>query len=106
MFATFVVVTITWVFFRARTFTAAWQLLCSMAGATTSQHAVLYWSDISAVCVIVGGMLAAQWHLRSTRLEAVVSAAPLWSVALLWSCMTFALVAEQGAGDAFIYFRF
>jgi len=106
MFATFVVVTITWVFFRARTFTAAWQLLCSMAGATTNQHAVLYWSDISAVCVIVGGMLAAQWHLRSTRLEAVVSAAPMWSVALLWTCMTFALIVEQGAGDAFIYFRF
>jgi hypothetical protein len=47
-----------------------------------------------------------EWRLRSTRLETVVSAAPMWSVVLLWSGMTFALIAEQGAGDAFIYFRF
>jgi alginate O-acetyltransferase complex protein AlgI len=106
MSGTFLAVTITWVFFRAHTFTAAWQLLCSMAGASSNQHGILYWSDISAVCVIVGGMLAAQWRLRSTRLETVVSAAPMWSVVLLWSGMAFALLAEQGAGDAFIYFRF
>ena len=106
MSATFLAITITWVFFRARTFTAAWQLLYSMAGATHDQHEILYWSDICAVCVIVGGMLAAQWRLRSTRLETVVSAAPMWSVVLVWTAMTFALIAEQGAGDAFIYFRF
>jgi alginate O-acetyltransferase complex protein AlgI len=104
--ATFLAVTITWVFFRAHTFAAAWQLLCSMAGATRNQHVVLYWSDICAVCVIVGGMLFAQWCLRSTRLETVVSAAPMWPVVLVWTGMTFALIAEQGAGDAFIYFRF
>jgi alginate O-acetyltransferase complex protein AlgI len=106
MTATFLAVTITWVFFRAHTFAAAWQLLCSMAGATRNQHVVLYWSDICAVCVIVGGMLFAQWCLRSTRLETVVSAAPMWPVVLVWTGMTFALIAEQGAGDAFIYFRF
>jgi D-alanyl-lipoteichoic acid acyltransferase DltB (MBOAT superfamily) len=106
MAATFLAVTITWVFFRARTFTAAWHLLCSMAGTARNQHVVLYWSDICAVCVIVGGMLALQWRLRSTRLETVVSAAPMWSVVVVWAGMTFALIAEQGAGDAFIYFRF
>jgi D-alanyl-lipoteichoic acid acyltransferase DltB (MBOAT superfamily) len=106
MAATFLAVTITWVFFRARTFTAAWYLLCSMAGTARYQHVVLYWSDLCAVCVIVGGMLAVQWRLRSIRLETVVSAAPMWSVVLVWTGMTFALIAEQGAGDAFIYFRF
>jgi len=106
MSGTFLAVTIAWVFFRARTFTDAWQLLCSMAGATSNQHALLYWSDITIVCVIAAGMLAAQWRLRSTSLEAVVSAAPPWSIVLLWTGMAFALIAEQGAGDAFIYFQF
>ncbi|MFL6600107.1 MAG: MBOAT family O-acyltransferase [Steroidobacteraceae bacterium] len=106
MAATFLAITITWVFFRARSFTAAWELLCSMAGATRAQHVVLYWSDIAAVGAIVGGMLAMQWRLRCTRLEAVVSAAPTWLIVLLWTAMTFTLIAEQGAGDAFIYFRF
>jgi hypothetical protein len=44
--------------------------------------------------------------MRSTRLEAVVAATPGWIVVLVWTAMAFALVAEQGAGDAFIYFAF
>jgi len=106
MTGTFLAVTLTWVFFRARSFTDAWQLLRSMAGATSRQDVVLYWNDIYAVGFIVGGMLAMQWRLRTTRLEAVVSAAPQWSVVTLWTVMAFALIAAQGAGDAFIYFRF
>jgi len=106
MLATFFAVTITWVFFRATSFTEAWHMLSCMAGATTSQRVSLYSSDVVAVWLIVGLMLAAQWRLRSTRLESVVSAAPTWSIVLAWSCMLFAVLAEQGAGDAFIYFRF
>jgi len=103
---TFLVVTVTWVFFRAHSFAAAWDLLRSMAGASGAAHAVLYWNDIIAVTLIVGAMLATHWRMRSTRLETVVAAAPGWAVVLVWTLMAFALVAEQGAGDAFIYFAF
>jgi alginate O-acetyltransferase complex protein AlgI len=103
---TFVVVTITWVFFRAHTFTDAWDLLRSMAGASGAAHKVLYWNDITIVALIVGAMLATHWSMRATRLETVVAAAPGWIVVSAWTLMAFALVAEQGAGDAFIYFAF
>jgi len=106
MIGTFIVITITWVFFRARSFADAWQMLGSMAGTPALPRPVLYWNDIVIVALIIGGMLAAQWRLRVTRLETLVSAAPMWSIALLWTSMTFALIAEQGAGDAFIYFQF
>jgi alginate O-acetyltransferase complex protein AlgI len=106
MAGTFLAITISWVFFRARTFPDAWYMLTSMAGATANQRVALYWTDIGAVWLIIGVMLSAHWRLRSTRLEDVVSAAPAWSIALVWICMLFALIAEQGAGDAFIYFRF
>jgi alginate O-acetyltransferase complex protein AlgI len=106
MLATFVAVTIAWVFFRAGSFTEAWQMLASMAGATTGQRVSLYYSDIIAVWVIVGLTLAAQWRMRSTSLETLVSAAPAWAIVLAWSFMSFTVIAEQGAGDAFIYFRF
>jgi alginate O-acetyltransferase complex protein AlgI len=106
MASTFLVVTITWVFFRAHTFADAAGMLRSMAGATAATHEVLYWNDIVAVGVIVGAMLATHWRLRATRLESVVAAAPTWTVVLVWTFMAFALVAEQGAGDAFIYFKF
>jgi alginate O-acetyltransferase complex protein AlgI len=106
MLGTFLAVTLTWVFFRAHTFPDAWHMLMSMAGATTNQHVVLYWSDVLAVWLIIAAMLAAHWLLRSSRLETVVSNAPAWSITLIWTCMLCALIAEQGAGDAFIYFRF
>jgi alginate O-acetyltransferase complex protein AlgI len=106
MLGTFLVVTITWVFFRAGSFTEAWHMLSCMAGVTTSQRVSLYASDIIAVWLIIGLTLAVQWRLRTTSLEAVVSAAPAGSIVVAWSCMFFALIAERGAGDAFIYFRF
>jgi alginate O-acetyltransferase complex protein AlgI len=106
MLGTFLVVTITWVFFRAGSFTEAWHMLSCMAGVTTSQRVALYHSDIIAVWLIVALMLAVQWRSRSVRLEALVSAAPTWAIVLMWSLMAFAVIAEQGAGDAFIYFRF
>jgi len=100
------VVTVTWVFFRAHTFAAAWDLLKSMAGASGAAHEVLYWNDITVVALIVGAMLLTHWRMRSTRLETVVAGAPAWTVVLVWASMAFALIAEQGAGDAFIYFAF
>jgi alginate O-acetyltransferase complex protein AlgI len=103
---TFLVVTATWVLFRAHTFTDALDLLQSMAGAGGAAHRVLYWNDIIVVGAIVGGMLATHWRMRSTRLETAVAATPGWVVVLVWTLMAFALIAEQGAGDAFIYFAF
>jgi alginate O-acetyltransferase complex protein AlgI len=106
MLVTFLGVTVSWVFFRAHGFADAWHMLCCMAGATTRERVIHSSSDIIAVWLIVGLTLAVQWRMRSTRLEALVSAAPTGSIVLAASCMLFALIAEQGAGDAFIYFRF
>lgn len=103
---TFVVVTISWVLFRAKTFADAWHLLGSMVGATPTSRGALYWNEIVAVALIVGGMLAVQWRLRDTRLETAVSAAPMWLLVLVWTSMAFTIIAAQGAGDAFIYFQF
>ena len=77
-----------------------------MAGASGTAHTVLYWNEIAAVALIVGAMLLTHWRMRSTRLEVIVAAAPAWTVVLAWASMAFALIAEQGAGDAFIYFAF
>jgi alginate O-acetyltransferase complex protein AlgI len=104
--ATFLAVTVTWVFFRAHTFADARDLLSSMAGVSGAAHELLYWNDITIVGLIVGAMLFTHWRMRSTRLETVVGATPAWMIVLVWTSMAFALIAEQGAGDAFIYFAF
>jgi D-alanyl-lipoteichoic acid acyltransferase DltB (MBOAT superfamily) len=103
---TFMVVTVTWVFFRAHTFADACSLLQAMVGASGAAHAVLYWNDIAIVALITGTMLFTHWRMRSNRLETLVAATPGWAVMLVWASMAFALIAEQGAGDAFIYFAF
>jgi alginate O-acetyltransferase complex protein AlgI len=98
MLSTFLVVTITWVFFRAASFSEAWHMLSCMAGVTTSQRVSLYHSDVITVWLIVGLMLAVQWRLRSVRLEALVSAAPTWAIVLVWSFLAFGVIAEQRSG--------
>jgi alginate O-acetyltransferase complex protein AlgI len=103
---TFPVVTVTWVFFRAHSFADAWDLLQSMGGVSGAAHKALYWNDITVVAVIVSAMLFIHWRMRSTSLETVVAATPSWVIATLWTFMLFALIAERGAGDAFIYFAF
>ncbi len=103
---TYVLVNITWVFFRARDFPSAWRLLQSMAGIAGKAEKVLYWNGLLEVSVVTAVMLVAHWRLRDTTLEAVVERTPAWIVGAIWAAMVFAVITTQGSGNAFIYFQF
>jgi alginate O-acetyltransferase complex protein AlgI len=103
---TYVLVNITWVFFRARDFPSAWHLLQSMAGLADKAEKVLYWNGLLEVSVVTAVMLVAHWRLRDTTLEAVVERTPAWIVGAIWAAMVFAVITTQGSGNAFIYFQF
>jgi D-alanyl-lipoteichoic acid acyltransferase DltB (MBOAT superfamily) len=103
---TYVLVNITWVFFRARDFPSAWRLLQSMAGLADKAEKVLYWNGLLEVSVVTAVMLVAHWRLRDTTLEAVVERTPAWIVGAIWAAMVFAVITTQGSGNAFIYFQF
>ncbi len=103
---TYVLVNITWVYFRAPDFATAWRLTRSMIGLTTGGAVVLSTDYVTRVVVVTIGMLVVHWTMRKRRLEDVVSRTPWWLVGLVWGAMLFAILITQGAGDAFIYFQF
>jgi alginate O-acetyltransferase complex protein AlgI len=103
---TYALINITWVFFRARDFTTAWRMLVAMAGQQAGAAPILPAVDVIAVAVIVSGIVATHWLMRERTLESVIARTPAPLLAALWACLAFAIVIEQGSGNAFIYFQF
>jgi alginate O-acetyltransferase complex protein AlgI len=103
---TYTLVNVTWVFFRAKTFSKAWIVLRGMAGQNGATRPILPTFTLLSVAAIVGGILVTHWLMRSRTLEAVVARVPATVVGVVWALMAFAIVIAQGDGNAFIYFQF
>jgi alginate O-acetyltransferase complex protein AlgI len=58
------------------------------------------------VALIVTGIVLAHWLMRSQTLEAMLARRHPLPLAAALGLMAFAVVAAQGAGNAFIYFQF
>jgi alginate O-acetyltransferase complex protein AlgI len=102
--STFVVVTLTWVFFRAETFAQATTLLATMFANVPRSE--LSSGQVNTVLVVVGVMLIAQLSLRNTDLERVFSRLPVWVKGPLLAFPILCLFAVPGDNRAFIYFQF
>jgi len=103
---TYALVNITWVFFRAKTFGKAWQVLRGMFGQNLDVHPILSTFNLLVVTLIIGGILITHWRMRSRTLEAVIARTSALVVGILWALMAFAIIIAQGEGSAFIYFQF
>jgi alginate O-acetyltransferase complex protein AlgI len=103
---TYALVNLTWVFFRAKTFAKAWQVLRGMLGTNGATTPIVSTFGLVVVAVIVGGLVLTHWLMRARTLESVVARTPALAVCVLWSLMAFAIVIAQGSGNAFIYFQF
>lgn len=103
---TYALVNITWVFFRAKDFSKAWAMLRGMFGFNADAPPILPVVHLAAVALIVGGLFATHWMMRNTTLETVLAKAPAALIAIVWGLLAFAIVIEQGTGNAFIYFQF
>ena len=103
---TYALVNVTWVFFRAKTFAKAWLVLNGMFGLNAAPVPQLAVVHLLSVAVIVGGIVAVHWRMRDTTVEAVLARVPTSILTISWAFMAFAIIIEQGAGSAFIYFQF
>jgi alginate O-acetyltransferase complex protein AlgI len=103
---TYVLVNITWVFFRAHSFEGASRILGGMAGLAPGAEPVLPTIYMIKVAVLVTAIVATHWWMRDRELERVVSRAPWWVTGLAAAGMLFAVIVTQGSGTAFIYFQF
>jgi len=104
---TYLLVCVTWVFFRAPDFTSAWEMVCAMAGFGTSVPGVLA-SKVRAaiVLVVIAGMLLSHAFLRKRPLESTLVAMSPWLRAAIIGWMLFLIAVAAGGQRAFIYFQF
>jgi len=103
---TFMLVNITWVFFRSATFSKAWQMLQSMFGMAHDARAMLTSLAILKVSIIIPAMVLCHWFMRNTRVLDVAYKLPWWLLGIIWSVLVLLLIWSQESGSSFIYFQF
>jgi alginate O-acetyltransferase complex protein AlgI len=104
---TYVLVNITWVFFRAEDFQTAWRLITSMFGmAPEGARAILSGLYILQVTLTIGALVTVHWLMRDTTLESVMAKTHPMVVRVGLAIMLFFIIITQGEGNAFIYFQF
>jgi alginate O-acetyltransferase complex protein AlgI len=104
---TFLLICITWVFFRSATFGQAWTLLRSMSGQTPpAGPPLLATVDIIKVMLVISLMLIFHWVMRNTTVLKTAGKMAWWQVSIVWSVMLILIILSQGTSKAFIYFQF
>jgi alginate O-acetyltransferase complex protein AlgI len=103
---TFFLINVTWVFFRAGTFTQAWTMLASMFGMAHDAEPLLTTLAIIKVSVIISLMVIAHWLMRKSSVLQLAQKIPWWFLAIVWALMLFALALSQESTSSFIYFQF
>jgi alginate O-acetyltransferase complex protein AlgI len=102
----YLLVDITWVFFRAQDFGTAWRLIRSMFGFGVDVQATLPTIYIVETVITMVLLIGTHWFMRHKTIEQVVQKTPWWLVGLTWAVMLFLIIITQGSGSAFIYFQF
>ncbi len=102
---TFLLVTITWVFFRAETLAGALELVGAMLWADLPSRN-LGPQQVTTVLSVVGIMLFAQISLRNTDLEQAFARLPVLVKGPVLAFPILCLFAVPGDNRAFIYFQF
>jgi len=104
---TYFLVCITWVFFRAQSFSDAWTLLSTMF-VVGPNLLVLGLSNarIIVTVTVTVTMLVSQWLMRERRLHDVWLRLPAWTQSAVLACLLISLTMTSGANRAFIYFQF
>jgi alginate O-acetyltransferase complex protein AlgI len=103
---TFILINITWVFFRAKTFAGAGIVLKGMAGMQDKPVPLIAAGPMIIAMTIVSAIFGTHLAMRNTTLEAVLERTPSVAIASVWTLLLFAVIIEQGQGSAFIYFAF
>ena len=103
---TFFLINVTWVFFRATTFTQAWTMLGSMFGMFEDAEPALTTLAIIKVWVIISLMVVVHWWMRNTSVLQLAQKIPWWVLAIVWALMLMALALSQESSSSFIYFQF
>jgi len=102
----FMLVNVTWVFFRAADFHTAWSILASMFGMSDKGVMLLPTIDIIVVSVVITALLITHHLMRNTTVLEVMQKANWRVMGLVWAFFVIMLLLSQKSGGSFIYFQF
>ncbi len=105
MLVTFLLVCVTWIFFRAATFGDAFHLLSDMVRPSAGVF-LLTPRDVLSVSLVTILLLAGHWWLRNSTMEQTIGRLPWWARGICLGLLAFSLAIVQGESRAFIYFQF
>ncbi len=104
--ATYILVTFTWVFFRAADFETAGRILFSMVGLGGEGIMVLATLEMIITASVICLLLVFSWAVRDRMMEDIIGEVPWWLGGVAWAGMIILLIITQGGSGAFIYFQF
>lgn len=103
---TYTLVNFTWVFFRAREFSTAKNMIASMLFINDGGEKIVSSFDILKVFVLITLLFICHWMMRNTSMKEVSLKTPAWVLGVVWGIMLFLIAISQGSGEQFIYFQF
>jgi len=106
MALTYVLVLVSWVFFRAPDFHSAYAILGEMFRLSGRPLAVLSAGEATVVLAGVAIMVFGQWVMRDSSIERLVERMPWWARSVSLALIVAVIVLTPGEDRAFIYFQF
>lgn len=103
---TYTLVNFTWVFFRAREFSTAKNMITSMLFMNSDGEKILQNFNIIKVLTLISILFLCHWIMRNTSMKEVSTKVKPWVLGVVWAVMFFLIVISQGSGEQFIYFQF
>ncbi len=103
---TYTLVNFTWVFFRAREFSTAKNMITSMLFLNGEGEKIIETFDVIKVLTLITILFICHWIMRDTSMKAVSERTSPWVLGIVWAIMFFLIAISQGSGEQFIYFQF
>ena len=102
---TYLLVVVAWVFFRAKDFNGAAEIILAMLGRGGSGFK-LPLLDYLVVLGVTLGLWTWHWRMRDSSFEELADRVPWWLWSLALAAMILTLALQTGDNRAFIYFQF
>lgn len=103
---TYMFVNFTWVFFRAKEFSTAKNMITSMLFLNGEGEKVLQTFDILKVFTVITILFICHWIMRNTSMKEVSLKISPTTLGVTWAILFILIVIAQGSGEQFIYFQF
>lgn len=103
---TYTCVNFTWVFFRAKDFSTAKDLIASMLYLNHDGAKILDYFDLIKVFVVIALLFLCHWFMRNTSVKEVSEKMSPILLGVCWAIMLVLIIIAQGSGEQFIYFQF